>query len=390
MIKLRRCDLKQLAGERVLLRADLDVPVENGVVGKGVVRLQAAIETIRELQEIGARVIVMGHLGRPKGEDPKLSMKPVADYMAAQLAAGTVQFAGLASYKQVIDTTHQLAQGDVLVLENLRFHPGERDNDPTFAKQLSALGDVYINDAFGNCHRDHASMTSITEHVPSYAGRNVLREVEALDPILQASRKPYVAVVGGKKISSKLHAVTAILEHADTVFVGGAIATTFYVAQGLDVGASHYKQEEVALAETLMERENLVVTPDVLVKGVDGSYRAAMPDEIQSDEAIVDVGPASIKQMREAMLGADLLLWNGPLGIIEEPQSRVASDALAHAFAEVSRGKAYGVVGGGNTVGLLEELKIMDLVDHVSTGGGAMLEYVGRQALPALEVLNED
>lgn len=374
----------------MLLRVDLDIPVEQGQIQKGLVRFESALGTIKQLQEVGVRTVVIGHRGRPEGVDTSLSVEPVAQALIARLPTGTARFVSLANAQEVVATTQTMAKGDVLILENLRFHPGERGNDPAFAKQLAQLGDVYMNDAFGNCHRDHASMTTITQFLEGVAGPTVQRELEALTPIRAGDRHPYVAIVGGKKISSKLHALTALLDHADHVFVGGAIATTFFVAQGLDVGASHYVEEDVALAEKLLDAKRLALPVDVVVRSADGSYRATKPNQVGAEDAIVDLGPETIAQMQPVVRQADMVLWNGPVGIIEEQPSRVGSDAIAHMVAEVARGSVYGVVGGGNTVGLLEDLGITDLVDHVSTGGGAMLEYVGGQTLPALAVLKEE
>lgn len=389
-MKVRTINVDELKGKRVLLRVDLDIPVEGGEIQKGLVRFDSALGTIKQLQEAGARTVVIGHRGRPEGVDLAFSVEPVAQALIAKLPPGTSQFVSLANAQDVVATTQNMAKGDVLILENLRFHPGERGNDETFAKQLAQLGDVYMNDAFGNCHRDHASMTTVTQFLDSYAGPTIQHELKALDPIRLGDRHPYVAVVGGKKISSKLHALTALLDHADHVFVGGAIATTFFVAQGLEVGASHYEEAEVALAEKLLDAKKLTLPVDIVVRRADGTYHATKPNNVGKDESIVDLGPESIAMMRPIILQADMLLWNGPLGIIEEQPSRVGSDAIAHVVAEVARGSVYGVVGGGNTVGLLEDLGITDFVDHVSTGGGAMLEYVGGQTLPALAVLKEE
>ncbi|HBU28105.1 TPA: phosphoglycerate kinase [Candidatus Uhrbacteria bacterium] len=384
---VRKINVAALSGKRVLLRSDLDLIVEHGIVTPGQVRFTAALSTIKELQAVGARVIVIGHRGRPEGLDASLSIEPIAKALIAKLPKETAQFVSMSNQKELVAATRAMAKGDVLILENLRFHPGEQKNDPVFAKQLAELADVYVNDAFGNCHRNHASMTGIALFLESYAGPTVMRELEALEPVRSVQSHPYVAIVGGKKISSKLHALTALLAGADHVFVGGAIATTFFVAQGLSVGASLYEESDVALAASLLQHSSLRLPVDVVVRGEDGTYRGILLEAIQQTDVIVDLGPESISHMRSAILKAKMILWNGPVGIIEEVASRVGSDAIAHMVAECSRGSVYGVVGGGNTVGLLEQLGMTDFVDHVSTGGGAMLEYVGGQTVPALEVL---
>lgn len=387
MLALRTIHVASLAGVRVVLRADLDVPVSDGQIAPGMVRLDAAVRTIRMLQSAGARVVVIGHRGRPTGPDPQLSLEPVARALIARLPAGTAQFVSLSDYTQLVARTHAMAQGDVCLLENVRFHAGEQAGDVLFAKQLAALGDVYINDAFGNCHRDHASMTGITQFLDSYAGPTILQELQALERIRLAQIHPYVAIVGGKKISSKLHALTRLLEQADDVWVGGAIATTCFVARGLGVGASLFVAEDVPLAERLLASKALRLPVDVVVVDAQQRYRTCAPEAMTLEESIVDIGPETIQQIRKRLLGAKMVLWNGPVGIVERRESRVGSDALVHLVAEVARGTTYGVVGGGDTVALLEELGVADFVDHVSTGGGAMLEYVGGQTLPALAVL---
>lgn len=373
-------------GKRVLLRVDLDVPVEPGVPVGATARLLAALVSIRAYQEAGARVVVIGHRGRPEPNDLSYTLAPIARWLLEQLPEGTATFAGLQAHGQLVAATHAMAPGDVLIVENLRLHPGERTNDPTFAKELAALGDVYVNDAFGSSHRTHASMVGVTEYLPGGIGPHVAAELQGLQPILEADRSPYVAVVGGKKIRSKMHALTALLQKADVVYVGGAIATTCFAAQGLAVGTSHMDEEELKLAAKLLASDRLHLPEDVLVQTEGGTYERRLPDQITAGDAVVDLGPDALKQMVTDVRTAQLVLWNGPLGVIEQTPSRVASDGLAHVFVDVARGNAYGVVGGGNTVGLLEDLKVQDFVDHVSTGGGAMLEYVGGQTLPALAV----
>ncbi|PIR47647.1 phosphoglycerate kinase [Candidatus Uhrbacteria bacterium CG10_big_fil_rev_8_21_14_0_10_50_16] len=389
-MSVRTVNFASLSGKRVLLRVDLDLPVEQGVVPPGLVRFDSALATIQQLQAAGARVIVMGHRGRPEGVDLEMSILPIAQALMVKLPKESARFVAMGDQKDLVAATQVMAKGDVLILENLRFHPGEQKNDPTFAKQLAALGDVYMDDAFGNCHRDHASMTGITQFLESFAGPTIVRELEALEPVRSVKTHPYVAIVGGKKIASKLHALTALLKEADVVFVGGSIATTFFVAQGLNVGASLYVPEDVALAELLLQHTSLRLPVDVVVKKPDGTYAGILLEAIEPTDVIVDLGSESVLRMRTELEKAKMILWNGPVGIIEEPASRVGSDAIAHLVAEFARGAVYGVVGGGNTVGLLEELRLTDFIDHVSTGGGAMLEYVGGQTLPALEVLKEE
>ncbi len=384
---LRSMPSEGFPGARVLLRADLDVPVQDGKVTGGWGRVRAAVSTIKQLQAAGARVIVVAHRGRPTGVDPALSLKPVAEYMVSQCSRGTVTFAPPEPCERMVARTQAMANGDVMVLENVRFHPGEEKNDDAFAAQLSALADVYVNDAFGTCHRAHASTVGVAGHLKAYAGPTIFRELEALEPLTTATRHPYVAIIGGKKISSKLHAMQSLVEEADAFFTGGAIATTFFVAQGLPVGASTYERDDVAHAAALLKSASIHLPEDVLVKTIAGEYAVRMPDAIDQEDVIVDIGPESVKAVARAVRGAKMVVWNGPMGVVEDPASRAGTDAVAHLVAERSRGSVYGVVGGGDTVGILEELHIDDFVDHVSNGGSAMLEYVGHQMLPGLEAL---
>lgn len=372
-------------GRRVLCRADLDVTVNNGVAVDSP-RLDAALETISFLQEHHARTILVGHRGRPSGPDATQSLKPVCAWLERRRPKGTIRFQPMSDYAAVQEEVRALANGDVLLLENLRFHPDEQKNSPAFSKQLADLAELYVNDAFATSHREHASMVGVPQHIPGYIGVHLERELQALEAVRTVTRRPFTVIIGGAKISSKLEAMQAFVQKADHVFVGGAIATTFYVAQGLDVGNSFVVREEVPLAKALMESENVTLPEDVVVKGASG-YRTANPEDIHDGEEIVDIGVASIRAIHDAVNTSELILWNGPVGIIEDARARAGTDAVAHIVARRSRGDAFGVVGGGNTLDVIEELGIADFFDVVSTGGGAMLKYVGGGTLPALEAL---
>lgn len=372
-------------GRRVLCRADLDVTVHDGVAVDSP-RLHAALETISFLQERHARTILVGHRGRPSGPDAKQSLKPVCAWLERRRPKGTIRFQPMSDYAAVQEEVRALANGDVLLLENLRFHPDEEKNSPTFSKQLADLAELYVNDAFATSHREHASMVGVPQHIPGYIGVHLERELQALEAVRTITRRPFTVIIGGAKISSKLEAMQAFVQKADHLLVGGAIATTFYVAQGLDVGRSFVVREEVPLAKALMESENVTLPLDVVVKSAIG-YRTAHPEDIREGEEIVDIGAASIRAIHDAVNTSNLILWNGPVGVIEDARARAGTDAVAHIVARRSRGEAFGVVGGGNTLDVIEELGIADFFDVVSTGGGAMLKYVGGGTLPALEVL---
>ena len=374
-------------GRRVLCRADLDVTVQDGAVVDSP-RLHAVLETISYLQEHHARTILVGHRGRPSGPDGTHSLKPVCAWLEHRRPKGTMRFVPLGDYLALKEEARAMANGDVLVLENLRFHPAEQQNDPVFSQQLADLAELYVNDAFATSHREHASMVGVPRYIPGYIGVHLARELQALEVVKTVTRRPFTVIIGGAKISSKLEAMQAFVQKADHLFVGGAIATTFYVAQGLDVGNSFVAHEDVPLAKVLMESENVTLPVDVIVKSAKG-YRTANPDDIRDGEEIVDIGAASIRNIQNAVNTSDLILWNGPLGIIEDARARAGTDAVAHIVARRSRGDAFGVVGGGNTLDVIEALGIADFFDVVSTGGGAMLKYVGGGTLPALEVLRK-
>lgn len=370
---------------RVLCRVDLDVTVNEGVVMDSP-RLHAALETISFLQEHHARTILVGHRGRPSGPDATQSLKPVCAWLERRRPKGTIRFQPMSEYAAVQEEVRALANGDVLLLENLRFHPDEQKNNPAFSKQLADLAELYVNDAFATSHREHASMVGVPQYIPGYIGVHLERELKALEAVRTITRRPFTVIIGGAKISSKLEAMQAFTQKADRVFVGGAIATTFYVAQGLDVGNSFVVREDVPLAKALMESENVTLPVDVVVKGASG-YRTANPEDIHDGEEIVDIGAASIRAIHDAVNTSNLILWNGPVGVIEDARARAGTDAVAHIVARRSRGEAFGVVGGGNTLDVIEELGIADFFDVVSTGGGAMLKYAGGGTLPALEAL---
>jgi phosphoglycerate kinase len=375
-----------LHGKRVVLRADLDVTVVEGEVVESV-RLFAALKSIKALQEKQARIVVIAHRGRPNGVESSLSLEPVSRWLAKKCNIGTVRFQPMRPYDELKEEVDSMALSDVLVLENLRFLAAEKENDEEFSKHLSSLADIYVNDAFGTSHRSHASMVGIPKFIPGYIGPHLQSELEALEPVRKPKRKPYVVIIGGAKITSKLEALKSFLHNADRVFVGGAIATTFYKAKGLNIGRSFYIEDDVQYAEKLLASPALRLPLDLVVKNSKNEYRSVSISEINENESIVDIGPESVKQIGVDIKAAELIVWNGPVGLIEDPRARTGSDAIAHIMAERSRGNAYGVVGGGHTVDVISELNIADLYDHVSTGGGAMLKYVGGELLPALEVL---
>jgi len=383
------------AGRRVLVRVDFNVPIKNGAVADDS-RIVAAIPTIRYLLGKRARVILMSHLGRPKaGPDPALSLKPVAERLS-RLLRMPVPLAPDCVGPEAQRMAEALKDGEVLLLENLRFHPEEEKNDPDFARRLAALGELYVNDAFGAAHRAHASTEGIT-HVlrPAVAGFLMQQELEYLGRALDQPARPFVAVLGGAKISGKIDVLTALLGRVDRLLVGGAMMFTFLRAQGRTTGRSLVEEDRVELARTLLEQAaargvELVLPVDCVVSSaVDGSA-PGMPraiDSIGAGEIGVDIGPESVSGFAARMRDAQTIVWNGPMGIFEVPAFAAGTLGIARAIAEATGRGAITVVGGGDSVAAVQQLGLGERFTHLSTGGGASLEFLEGRVLPGVAAL---
>jgi len=381
-MKLRTLDDLDVAGKRALVRADLNVPLADGSISDDY-RIRQSVPTITELLRRGAaRVVVCSHLGRPKGVyDAKYSLAPIADRLG-ELLGRDVALAPLPP----ADAT---STGDVLLLENVRFAPGETKNDPAFARELAALADVYVCDAFGAVHRAHASVAAIATLLPSAAGLLLKKEVEVLSRLLEDPARPYVAVVGGAKVSDKLGVLDNLLRVVDRLVIGGAMCFTFLKARGLEVGRSLVESDQLAHVSSLMASagDRLLLPTDVVVAsemkgGVE--KRQVGVDEIPADLAGYDIGKETARAYVDAIRAAKTVMWNGPMGVFEIPDFEAGTRAVA---AGVALGDAYSVVGGGDSVAALEKFGYMASVDHVSTGGGAMLEFLEGKDLPGLAAL---
>ncbi len=383
------------AGRRVLLRADLNVPARDGRI-TDLTRLERLTPTIRELADKGARVIVASHFGRPKGRpEPEMSLRPVA------AALGEVLGRPVAFCEDCIGPVAQravdaLRDGDVLVLENTRFHAGEEGNDPELSRHLAALADVYVNDAFSAAHRAHASTHGVAAHLPAHAGRLMQRELEALTAALTDPERPVAAVVGGAKVSTKLDLLGNVLGRVDVLVIGGAMANTFLAAQGVSVGRSLQEAEMHDTAREIMARAKaggceIVLPVDAVVArefAPNPPTETVAIDAVPPDTMILDVGPRTVAALRARIAGLRTLVWNGPLGAFETPPFDAATVALAHAVAEATEaGTLRSVAGGGDTVAALRHAGVLDRMSYVSTAGGAFLEWLEGKVLPGIAAL---
>ena len=394
MTGFRTLDDVNVKGKRVLLRVDLNVPMDNGRVSD-TTRLQRIAQTIIELSEKGAKVIILAHFGRPKGIDPKESLKPVAIALG-DVIKKQVQFAPDCVGEIAEKAVAAMKDGEILCLENTRFHPGEEKNDPAFVAQLAKLGDIWVNDAFSAAHRAHASTEGIGRKLPAYAGRTMQAELDALTKALDAPKHPVIAIIGGAKVSTKLDLLQNLVSKVDALVIGGGMANTFLHAQGIKIGKSLCEKDLAATALRVLAKAEtancaIILPVDAVVAfhfEANAPSHAYGLDAIPDDGMILDVGPLSIERIRAAIDDAATLVWNGPLGAFEmTPFDKGTVQAAKHAAARTKAGKLVSVAGGGDTVAALNHASVSQDFSYVSTAGGAFLEWMEGKPLPGVEVL---
>jgi phosphoglycerate kinase len=384
------------AGKRVLVRVDFNVPIEDGQV-KDDTRIRAAIPTIDYLAKRGAIVILMSHLGRPNGKVIESArLRPVAEWLSTLLRV-RVPCTGDALGIGTQDALGRMKPGQVILLENLRFHAAEEANDPVFAEALASYGDVYVNDAFGTAHRAHASTVGVTKFLPAYAGLLMEKEIANLSGLLESPARPFAAVIGGAKVSGKMAVLEHLMDRVDTFVIGGGMANTFLVAQGMSVGKSLLERDRVDDAKRILDAAEakgvaIVLPTDIVVakEVTRGAEHKIVPaHKIPNSWSAVDIGPQSVAAFEAALDPARTIVWNGPLGVFEVPTFGDGTRAMARYLAQRAEDGATVVVGGGDSVAAVEELKLADRFTHVSTGGGASLEFLEGKELPGIAVLQD-
>jgi phosphoglycerate kinase len=387
---VRDIDVK---GKRVFVRVDFNVPLENGKITDDT-RIQAAVPTIQYLIEQGAKVILASHLGRPKGMvDPTYSLAPAAVRLS-ELLGKPVAMAKDSIGEDVKAEIARMQDGDVLLLENVRFHAGEEKNDPELSKAFAELADVYVNDAFGTAHRAHASTAGIAQYLPAVAGFLMEKEIGIMGNALADPERPFTAIIGGAKVSDKISVLENLIDKVDQLIIGGGMANTFLAAQGYKLGKSLVESDKLDLANRLIEKAHknnviLFLPEDVVVASefkADAEHKVVDVAEIPDDWMALDIGPKTIETYRLAIVRSQTVIWNGPMGVFEMDAFAVGTNAVAKAVAETD---GVTIVGGGDSVAAVEKSGLADRMTHISTGGGASLEFLEGKALPGVEALQD-
>lgn len=394
MAKLFIEDL-DVKGKRVLTRVDFNVPLDENLNVTDTTRIVAALPTIRYIIDHGGKAILMSHMGRPKGSvNEKLRLKPAAEELG-KLLGKDVTMAPDCTGPEVEKTVNEMAEGDVVVLENLRFHKEERANDPVFCEALARLGDVYVNDAFGTAHRAHASTVGVTKHFSQCAlGYLMRKEVQFLGKALADPKRPFVAILGGAKVSTKIGVMESLMGKADDLLIGGAMTYTFLRAMGKTTGTSLVEEDKIDLAKEILEKAkargvSLVFPTDLVIANAfedDAERKVVGLDEIPDGWMGMDIGPKSVEAFGECIKKSATILWNGPVGVFEKPNFAKGTFAIAKMIAESD---AVSIVGGGDSASAIKMSGVADKISHISTGGGASLEYIELGTLPGIEALTD-
>jgi phosphoglycerate kinase len=386
-----------LTGKRVLVRADFNVPVDDNGAITDDTRIRAALPTIKDLTGKGAVVVLTSHFGRPKGVDEKLRLTPVAARLSELLGQPVLMCKDCIG-DEVAAQVGALANGQVALLENVRFYPEEEKNDPEFAKKLASIADVYVNDAFGTAHRAHASTEGVTKYLrPSVAGYLIESELKYLQGAIESPQRPLAAIVGGSKVSSKIGVIETLLDKCDKLFLGGGMIFTFYKARGLSVGNSLVEEDKLDLARALEAKAKekgveLLLPTDVVLAdkfAPDANSQTVDINNIPDGWMGLDIGPDSIKTFQAALADCKSVIWNGPMGVFEFDKFAAGTEAIAHTLADISAKGAITIIGGGDSVAAVEKVGLADKMSHISTGGGASLELLEGKILPGIAALDE-
>ncbi|MEM6447302.1 MAG: phosphoglycerate kinase [Cyanobacteria bacterium P01_D01_bin.123] len=385
-----------LTGKRVLVRADFNVPLDDNGAITDDTRIRAALPTLQALIKAGAKVMLTSHFGRPKGEvKESMRLTPVAKRLSEVLGQDVIKCDDCIG-AEVDSTVAAMQNGQVILLENVRFHAGEEKNDPEFAKQLASNADVYVNDAFGTAHRAHASTEGVTHYIkPSVAGYLIEKELQYLQNAIENPQRPLAAIVGGSKVSSKIGVIETLLDKVDKLFIGGGMIFTFYKARGLSVGKSLVEEDKLELAKTLEAKAkekgvDLLLPTDVVVAdnfAPDANAQTVSIEAIPDGWMGLDIGPDSVKVFQEALSSCKSAIWNGPMGVFEFDKFAVGTEAIARTLAELTQQGAITIIGGGDSVAAVEKVGVADQMSHISTGGGASLELLEGKELPGIAAL---
>ncbi len=386
-----------LSGKRALVRVDFNVPLDDQGNITDDTRIRAALPTIQDLMQKGAKTILASHFGRPKGVTDKLRLTPVAKRLSELLGTEVIKCDDCIG-EEVTSKVGTMQNGQVLLLENVRFHPEEEKNDPEFAKQLAANADVYVNDAFGTAHRAHASTEGVTHYLsPSVAGYLIEKELQYLQNAIENPQRPLAAIIGGSKVSSKIGVIETLIDKCDKLLLGGGMIFTFYKARGISVGKSLVEEDKLELAKSLEAKAkergvSLLLPTDVVVAdkfAADANAQTVSIDSIPDDGMGLDIGPDSIKTFQEALADCKSVIWNGPMGVFEFDKFAKGTEAIAYSLAELTKTGAATIIGGGDSVAAVEKVGLADQMSHISTGGGASLELLEGKELPGIAALDD-